>query len=156
MAKVISLTQGKVALVDDDVFPILNQYKWHFSQGYASRMTRHNGKRLVIKMHHEILPARTDIDVDHVNGNTLDNRRANLRYATRSQNNANRHARSKGTSPYKGVCWRPIPKRWKAYIKKDRRQIHLGYFSTQEAAARAYNDAALRLFGAFARLNDVK
>lgn len=156
MAKRIPLTQGKFALVDDDMHPFLNRHKWYCSHGYAARMERRHGRRRVMMMHHRILPQRVDCDVDHINGNTLDNRRVNLRYATRSQNNANRHARSKGSSSYKGVCWRPIPRRWKAYIKKDGQQIHLGYFSTQEDAARAYNKAALRLFGEYARLNEVR
>lgn len=56
-------------------------------------------------------------------------------------------------SPFKGVCWRPIPKRWKAYIKINKKQIHLGYFSTPEEAAVAYNNAAIKYFGEFANQN---
>ena len=153
MTREISLTQGKTALVDDDKFHEIGQYKWFCSQGYACRMERRDGKRRVVHMHHYILSKRRGYDIDHINGDRSDNRRANLRYATRSQNNANRHVPIVASSRFKGVCWRPIPKRWKAYIKKDGRQIHLGYFGTQEEAARAYNDAALHYFGEYASLN---
>lgn len=154
MPKTIPLTQGRQAIVDDEDYPVLAQYRWHYSQGYACRMVRRNGHRSVYKMHWAILCQRPELDIDHINGDRLDNRRQNLRYASRSQNNANRHAIT-SSSGFKGVCWRPIPRRWKAYIKVNRKQIHLGYYSTPEEAAQAYNQAALQHYGAYAHLNEV-
>jgi len=114
------------------------------------------GKRRVIHMHRVILQPKKGLDIDHINGNRLDNRRINLRYATRSQNNMNRFARCvTSKSPYKGVCWRAHAKRWKAYIKINKTQIHIGYFTTAEKAAKAYNKAAIKYFGEFANLNSL-
>jgi hypothetical protein len=97
-------------------------------------------------------------DVDHCNGNGLDNRRRNLRICTHSENACNR-GRSSGRSGYKGVSWDSWQKRkgaskaWKSYIKLDGRRRHLGYFTTAQEAADAYDREAVRLFGPFARTN---
>ncbi len=126
MTKEICLSNGMKVFVDDNDFEYLSNWNWYFCQGYACRMSsKSEGKRRVIQMHRIVLPPKTGFDTDHINGNTLDNRRSNLRYATRSQNNMNRfEKRLTSYSPFKGVCWRPIPKRWKAYIKINKKQIH--------------------------------
>lgn len=92
--------------------------------------------------------------VDHINGNGLDNRRENLRLATNSQNLANKGAPISNTSGIKGVSRHG--KKWQAKIKGDGRQIHLGLFVDILDAARAYNEAALKYHGEFARLNTIE
>jgi hypothetical protein len=157
MTRKIELSNGLNALVDDDMYEYLSNWNWYFDRGYARRMsTKDEGKRRVIHMHRVILQPKKGLDIDHINGNRLDNRRINLRYATRSQNNMNRFARCvTSKSPYKGVCWRAHAKRWKAYIKINKTQIHIGYFTTAEKAAKAYNKAAIKYFGEFANLNSL-
>ena len=148
--KEIALTQGKFAIVDDEDFEDLAKFKWAYHGGYAHRVFIKDGKKTGELMHRVIVNAPAGMDIDHVNRNPLDNRKCNLRVATRSQNNANKAQRE---GSFKGACWRPIPRRWKAYIKVDHKQIHLGYFSNAVDAAKAYNAAALKYFGEFARLN---
>lgn len=158
MTQSILLTQNKYAVVDDDDYVNLSQYHWYFGgDGYAVRTRQKNeGKRSIIKMHRWILSAPKGFDVDHINGNRLDNRKCNLRVCNRSQNNANRHMLPHNkSSQYKGVCWRNHANAWKAYIKINRLQIHLGYFKSETDAAKMYNFAAKHLFGEFAHLNQV-
>ena len=107
-------------------------------------------------MHREIV-AVTDrmIEVDHVNGNALDNRRCNLRLCSHAENGCNYHCRSgrRYTSVFKGVSWYKRYGKWVARITVGRRLMFLGYFADERAAAMAYNAAAERLHGAFACLN---
>lgn len=91
-----------------------------------------------------------ELGVDHRNGDRLDNRRENLRPATDSQNQANRH-KVRGVSRHKGVTWYKRYGLWRARITVGDRERHLGYFDSEEAAAEAYNDAARACFGEFAR-----
>lgn len=165
MAKLIPLTRGKLAIVDDDAFADLSLHKWTFQasdtcvrgEGYAFRYSEGGAlRRRRIFMHDVILPPPTGKKVDHISGNTLDNRRDNLRHATRSQNAVNRPLASNNTSGYRGVSFHKGKGRWRASIKQDGRAIYLGSFSDKEDAARAYNEAALRLFGEFAILNEVR
>lgn len=147
--KEIVLTQGKVALVDDEDFERLSQWKWHFTKlGYA---VRHHG----VYMHREILGVPKGTYVDHVNGFRLDNRKANLRACTNSQNMRNRPKTVRNKSGYKGVFVAQQGK-WGACIQIDGRQKHLGFHDTREQAAEAYNKAALELHGEFAVLNQVR
>ena len=154
MSKLVSLTQGRHAIVDDDDYEYVIQHKW-----YVMRVRRHervqawiDGKG--IYLHNFILGAK---NVDHINGNCLDNRRSNLRMATNQQNSFNR-TKSKGkSSRFKGVSWTPgkTSKVWRAYIRHNYKLIHIGYFSTEEEAALAYNERAKMLFGEFAKGNNV-
>lgn len=90
---------------------------------------------------------------DHINGNGLDNRRANLRSASREQNAQNSTAHAGARSPYKGVSWHKCRGRWRATIRRDERNRHLGYFPDETLAARAYDEAAREAFGRFAAVN---
>ena len=156
--KKIPLTRGMVALVDDNDFEWLSQWKWYavFSKGtyYAVRSHRNaNGKRTSIKMHRQILDITdSSIQVDHKNLKSLDNQRDNLRACTAVENCRNRSVRI-GTSQFKGVCWKKKHNQWVVRIRVNGRLIHLGYFKNEIEAARVYDSMAIKLFGEFAATN---
>jgi hypothetical protein len=105
-------------------------------------------------MHTQILGLIEGTRIDHARPeNTLDNRRSNLRRATASENGANRGIPAHNKSGFKGVSWHKARSKWRAFIKVNRKQIHLGLFSQKEDAARVYDQAAILHFGKFARLN---
>lgn len=149
LSEAIPLTQGKVAIVDTDDAAIVRPYRWsavfRFKNWYARANVWIDGRRTTIYMHQLILPKRQGLLTDHENGNGLDNRRANLRYATRSQNRANQH-RSSASSGVKGVYWHSRDQVWQALIGK----TFLGYFTNKQEAIAAYQQAATARFGEFA------
>ena len=159
--RTITLTQGKVTLIDDTDYDWLSQWKWHALKHhsgyfYAVRMTpRINGKQKSIRMHRQILRLEPGDkrEGDHKNHNTLDNRRSNLRICTNRQNSMNRKSIPNTTSKYKGVCWDKRDKKWKAAIKVNGKVKNLGYFADEEEAALTYNKVATEHFGEFAHLN---
>jgi hypothetical protein len=104
-------------------------------------------------MHREIIDAAPSLFCDHINHNTLDNRRCNLRLCTAAQNARNRLPGDNCTSSYKGVFWKKEKKKWCAKIRYNGEHIHLGYFDYEQDAAIAYDDMAIELFGPFACLN---
>jgi hypothetical protein len=143
--------QGKFMVVDDQDFAQLNNFKWHVSAtGYAR--TCRAGKHILA--HHLVRQPGAGLVIDHVNQNKLDNRRSNLRVATRGQNNTNRPWRSK--TGYRGVERSDCKKKlWSARIRKGDTRYYLGTFDSPIQAAKAFNAAALELHGEFAVLNDV-
>lgn len=145
----IVLSTGKRTEVDSVDFLRLGHLKWQETSGYASRSRRCGGQTKTMFLHRVICPI--DGEVDHINGNPLDNRRANLRPASRAQQNQNSRGRVR-VSLYKGV-WEAPGGRWIAHIKAPGRKRHIGCFDSQEEAARAYDREASKFFGAFARLN---
>lgn len=164
--KKIILTQGKFALVDDEDYDFLNQWKWCYSKsykdlGYAIRFhyltkSGKQQKRKVISMHRVIMNTPIGMYTDHINHNTLDNRKENLRICTPSQNHMNQR-KFRGKSKYKGVFWQkdcPINP-WGAIIRINKKGIYLGSFPSEERAARAYDEAAILNFKEFASLNFV-
>lgn len=153
--RVIELSKGQVAIVDDADFMELAQYRWRFdSKGYACRWsTMVNGQRTLILMHVAIMNPPKGLDIDHRNRNGLDNRRENLRIASDSQNQANRKLNKNSKTGFKGVCFYPNEGIYVARIMKDGKSNWLGRFKTVEDARDAYNNAAINLFGEFARLN---
>lgn len=151
--KQIELTKGQVAIVDDDDYEWLSQQKWCYSKGYAIRMSsRKLGKQMGIHMHREILGTPDGMETDHINGDRLDNRKANLRICNHSQNEANQGKLSNNTSGRKGVCWDKNRQKWLAQIQVNYKQINLGCFTDIEDAAHTYEKAAIEYFGEFARV----
>ena len=104
-------------------------------------------------MHREIALAMIVDDVDHQDGDGLNNQRNNLRPATRQQNMRNGFKRAGCSSQFKGVCWAKREAKWVAKIRVNKRLLHLGYFIQEHLAAAAYSDAAKQFFGEFARTN---
>jgi DNA polymerase-1 len=156
----IPLTQGKYAIVDPDDYRRLSKYKWYVvgrpGSQYAVRShTTKNVKRSAIYMHREVINAPDDFLADHINRNSLDNRKANLRPATRAQNVQNRTKFRKGkySSKYKGVTWNCGHRLWQVDIKFNGNHIFLGSFESEVRAAKAYDRAAKRYHGEFAVLN---
>lgn len=157
--KEIQLTQGKVAIVDDEDFDRMSQYKWcaHVSRIYVyavsqQRIKQPDGKtKQYLKwMHREILNCPSGYFVDHIDHNTLNNQKSNLRVSTRSQNCSNNKAASKITG-FKGV--KNDAGRFRARIVHGGKTFHLGCFSTPELAAAAYDCASIKMHGEFSRNN---
>lgn len=150
--KYIPLTQGKQTLVDDADFEIFSQWKWQLNGKYARRSWRENGKVKNMTMHRLIMNPSKDMQIDHINGDKLDNRKENLRITDSIGNNRNVNSKI-GKSGYKGVGWYEKTKKWGAVITVDYKHIWLGGFEDPREAAKAYNNAAIKYFGEFARLN---
>jgi len=156
-SKRIPLTQGKFAIVDAEDYERLNRHKWcvenYHNTYYAQRGIIRNGKHISIRMHQEVLSIPHGTRINHRNGNHLDNRKSNLRPATRKQSSYSARPMKNCTSKYKGVCWNKSMKKWCASIKCNYKPYHLGYFDNEKPAARAYDRKAIELFGEFAYLN---
>ena len=147
--KEIELTQGKVAIVDDEDYEWLSRWKWYYGNGYAVRhSTRFLGRKHIF-MHREILGTPDGMETDHINRDCLDNRRENLRACNGSQNRMNTSIPITNKSGYKGVVWNASRKKWQAQIGINYRRKYLGLYNTASAASDAYNKAALELFGEF-------
>jgi hypothetical protein len=161
MAKVITLSKGYVALVDDEDYDALSNHKWQASKSsertaYARRVIQKAGERETIYMHDKILGLK---GVDHISHdllrfNLIDNRKENLRPAGQSLNQANQRKQSRTlTSKYKGVHWYGRYGRWEVQIKVEGRKVYLGRFYNEKAAARAYDLKTQEAFGEFALTN---
>ncbi len=151
----IPLTQGKFALIDFEDFELVNQYKWHFSKSsnnYGKAIARPSRKGKAIRMHRLIMDAPDIFEVDHINGNPLDNRKSNLRLVSHAQNQKNMSKHSDNKTGYKGVSFHKKANKYQVFVGKK----YIGLFIDIKEAAKAYNIAALEHFGEFARLNEIK
>ena len=151
--KKIPLSQGKFAIVDDDKFDWLNQWKWCVSKSGNSYYAKAWIGGKMIRMHRLILKAMCGQQVDHKNHNTLDNRITNIRLCNNSQNQQNSRKFKNGTNKYKGVHLFKLTGKWEVQICFNKARHHLGYFDSDVKAAKAYDAKAKQLFGEFAYCN---
>jgi len=155
---------GRFALVDDADYEMVMQYRWHAEAVKGSvtlyaqaNITKPDGKHTTIRMH--VLIAGYKPRTDHIDGDGLNNQRSNLRPATYRQNNHNMRARrpnvnsARHVSQYKGVTWKESGSRWRARIVIDGKEVGLGTFISELAAAQAYDAAAREAFGEYAKTN---
>lgn len=153
------IIKNLTVFIDEEDSHLLDNYNWYF-RGSKYMFTSYYCKKLKgMKMEyfHRMVMCATDskVYIDHINGNTLDNRKINLRESNHSQNLCNRKIHKNNTSGYKGVsfCKHVKKKPWLAKICKDNETKKLGYYATKEEAALAYNKGALKYHGEYARLN---
>jgi len=168
----IELTQGKHAIIDDEDYELVTRRdkrdrnygkprKWHYAENGLGRGHARSCRYLYYKGSGEDELSRfimgiTDGVVDHINGDPLDNRRSNLRICTMSENTRNqKKSTTKFSSRFKGVSWSKERKLWKACIWLGTNNFHIGAYVIEEQAARAYNEAAKKHYGEFARLNEI-
>lgn len=149
-----------IAVVDDDDFQRVSKYKWSLRKEnktnntfYVRSMTFKKRGDNATLLHRLITNAPDGYDVDHANGNGLDNRRGNLRVCTHQMNGANQKTPKHNTTGFKGVSGKG--NKFRAYIKVNYKQVYLGTFSTAIEAANAYNLGAQKYFGEFAKLNQL-
>lgn len=156
---------NKHRAIIDAIDSELSTYAWHFHERSHTTYARSwfiidTGKYVKKYLHNVVLARKLERDLlpheqaDHINGNGLDNRRENLRLATKSQNNANRRISKNNKSGYKGVSWHKASGKWVAGIKVNGKSINLGGYDTPEQAHKAYCDAAIKYFGEFANFGE--
>jgi len=158
MIKIIRLTNGKETIIDSSDWIKVKDFNWGYGfggSGYAGTNIggRKNHKQLLL--HRFIMDTPKGMVTDHINGNKLDNRRKNLRICTQAENSMNCRKNIIKSSKYKGVSWFKRDKCWRAYINLNRRQIHIGYFTKETDAVKAYNKQAIKVHKTFANLNSI-
>jgi len=152
MTKEIALTNGGIALVDDEDYERLSAVRWRRNFGYAQGCF--GGRK--VSMQQVVLPdCPPGLERDHINRNRLDNRRANLRLVTHSENMRNQKKNTRRSSQYRGVARRKHAsgKQWRSSIRVGGKVIYLGIFDTEEEAAHRYDQAQREFFGAEAVTN---
>ena len=148
---------GNYALVDDDDFEWLNQWKWTAKLGTRTKYAIRSSGNKEVFMHRQILGLiDRAIFCDHIDGNGLNNQQQNIRQCTRYENNRNRSSAIGHSSIYKGVSWYPRYSKWLASIRHNNKLINLGYFAVENEAAMAYNEASVKYHGAFGKLNRIE
>lgn len=152
--KEIKLSRNKIAIVDDEDFEYLSLHKWHVQSKneinfYAARAKIENGKQVFVFMHREIVKCDQQYVVDHIDGNSLNNIKENLRICTKQQNSCNRRIHKTNSTGYKGVYIHKSG-RIAAKITYLGKQYHLGYFDDAKIAHEAYCKAAIKLHGEYA------
>lgn len=160
--KKIKISSGYECILDDDDYDKFSKFNWFASKKrsgiYVYRSQRYGirkeNKRLTIYLHREIMNAKKYDYVDHINGNTLDNRKQNLRICTNEQNLHNSKKTNKEcTSKFKGVCWDKSKKKWLVSITINKKHKFIGRYDSELEAAEIYNKHATLIYGEFAKLN---
>ena len=144
--------------VDDEDYERLSKYRWGIIWGSTNiprpyRKIRVNGKRKLIQLHREVMKAPVGAYLDHINRDSLDNRKCNLRFCTSSQNQMNKGLQRNNKSGYRGVHWLNSQKKWFSGIKFNHKVTYLGLYDDKKEAARAYDKKAKEIFGEFAYIN---
>lgn len=154
--KIIRLHCGAEVMVDDSDFDRLSKHTWFLSnKGYAIASTHKDGKIVNLYMHRVVSEAPKGKQIDHRDGNRLNNTSENLRVCTATENNMNLAKRKDCSSVFKGVHWNRAREVWQARIKLNGKAKYLGAFKSEIDAGAAYNAAAKLIFGEFARLNPI-
>lgn len=152
MSKEIKLTKGKVAVVDDEDYEWLNSFRWHASWSgnrfYVCRRVTENKKSRIVYMHRFIMSDVDGMVVDHSDGDSLNNTRANLRHVTRSKNNVNCIKKSKSNN-FKGVTFRKSLNKWIAQCHDGKTTKYLGMFTTEQEAHECFKSKHLELHGEY-------
>lgn len=157
--KIIPLSKGYSCIIDAEDYEKITSIckSWHagIKNGlvYAESKVWRGERQVAVSIHRVVMDAPSGVLVDHINHDTLDNRKSNLRLVTRQQNQCNVKPRSGNWSRFKGVCFNKRVNRWVAYINSFGRREYLGYYDDELDAARAYDAASLRLHGEYGYLN---
>ena len=153
MSKIIPLTQDKEAIVDDEDFVKLSTHKWFYAEGYAARKGGKWPHQTTIRMHNAVMDPPVGMEVDHIHGNKLDNRKSELRICTAQKNQCNKPKPKNNTSSYKGVTWKEDHHKWYTQIVVNHKHYFLGLFDDPLDAAKVYDQAARKYHGDFANTN---
>lgn len=156
--KLIQLRRGEFAKVDDEDFELVSKYKWYANTNgrtkYVKSTIRNDNVQTIILMHRLVFPGEIKgKQIDHIDGDGLNNQKSNLRICSHSENQMNRKPRINTTSKFKGVYFKTKEEKWVAIIKLNGKTKWLGRFKIETEAAIAYDRAAKELFGEFAKLN---
>jgi hypothetical protein len=151
---VVPVSGGKYfAKIDPEDYEEISQCRWYIKKPARKYYSYYAYNRKRLLMHRKIMNPPGGIAIDHINGDGLDNRRTNLRIADACQNQWNQRPKENGTSKFKGVVRHKEDKKWRVKIRYRGKHIWLGNYDNEIEAARAYDRAAVKYFGAFARLN---
>lgn len=155
MAKLIPITQNKSTIVDDEDYVFLSQYKWraiksqnHYYVGKSEKRKRDKPRKLTL-MHRLIMCSRDGEQVDHINGDSLDNQKHNLRLCTQGQNLFNKNKYKNNKTGFKGISVRG--KKWRVQVQANKKQHIVGHFNTINEAIAAYNAVSKKIHGEFSR-----
>lgn len=153
--KELSLTSGQFALIDDVDYDKVSSRRWHAYKSSNSWYCRTNIGKKHISLHAFLFPVPKGFVVDHIDGNGLNNQRANLRQATQAENMRNQRPHRDSRSPYKGIWRIPGAKTWGVQIWNGRKRNYVGSFVDPLEAAKVYDFIAIQVFGQFAKVNGV-
>ncbi len=151
---ILTLTKGQQTLVDEDIPEWIIAKSWYALYSHGRWYACSRRRKAILLLHRVLAGAQPGETVDHINMDSLDNRRENLRCCTHGENNCSRPGLG-GRSHFKGVSWHKRAGKWQAHIQKDGRNYYLGLFGTEQAAAAAYNAKARILHRQFAYLNEI-
>lgn len=154
--KLLPLTKGFSVMVDDEDYDFLNQWKWTYQSGYACRNATNPDKtRKPIKMHRLLMNPPDTMEVDHIDGNGINNQKSNLRICSHAENCKNQKVRYSTKTGFKGVDFHTKSNKYRVRITRHYKVHHVGFFSDLQAAVKAYNEASVWLHRDFARPNSL-